>query len=531
MHEHDAVLEEAEQLLEDNVSIQGVEDAVIVGLTTWQLVGLYTSHSLSMWNSRSYEYASVLFTASAYPDTLTVASLRGLSANLAALLFSPAVGRWCNAHPSRLRTLQVSIVVQRVCICIACLGWALIVQKEGVDNQHWELKTVDDGVRLKGGTWKKAAILGVLLLLGMLEKLSAIGNLLVMERDWVPCLATSTTKPALHVLNAGIKRIDLICHLVAPLAISAVALKAGNLRWSALLIAGTQVLTVGPEMVTAHRVWTSSSSLQRPRKHPSTEKEPRRAGTKTSVLSLRGVCDWSDAVHAYYSSAAFLPSLSAAMQPFSVLTMGASMTVYLLAAQYPLFIITAARTLCTVVELSSTILTPAMVSWLNRRESYKKYTDADPMQSLVKVGLWGLGWQLTTLAPAVIALILLPAGITDPVKMQPVLSGILLTFLAASRLGPYAYSLVEQQLVQTIVPEEDRVTFSGVEMALVSFAELSRWGLTGIFGEPEQFKLVAIASFAVIAISTTLFWLWTRRWRLRKQDAEYELVAHNEPDL
>jgi hypothetical protein len=33
--------------------------------------------------------------------------------------------------------------------------------------------------------WRRATIMAGLVLLGMVEKLSAIGNTLVMERDWV----------------------------------------------------------------------------------------------------------------------------------------------------------------------------------------------------------------------------------------------------------------------------------------------------------------------------------------------------------
>lgn len=115
----DGARTERAHLLGDPVDVEEYEDSPQDDLTTLQLIGLYTSHGLSMWNSRSYEFASVLFAASAYPNTLTVASIRGLSANLASLLFSPALGRWCNQYPSRLWTLQVCIVAQRICICVA----------------------------------------------------------------------------------------------------------------------------------------------------------------------------------------------------------------------------------------------------------------------------------------------------------------------------------------------------------------------------------------------------------------------------
>ena len=67
-----------------------------IAISNWQLAGLYTTHTFSMWNMRSYEFAAVLFVSAAYPHTLTVASLRGLSAYLASLSLARAVGSWCN---------------------------------------------------------------------------------------------------------------------------------------------------------------------------------------------------------------------------------------------------------------------------------------------------------------------------------------------------------------------------------------------------------------------------------------------------
>ncbi|KAI1476151.1 hypothetical protein K445DRAFT_18104 [Daldinia sp. EC12] len=46
------------------------------GLTRAQALNLYVSHAFSTWNARGYEFAAILFTAAAYPDTLVAAALR-----------------------------------------------------------------------------------------------------------------------------------------------------------------------------------------------------------------------------------------------------------------------------------------------------------------------------------------------------------------------------------------------------------------------------------------------------------------------
>ena len=79
------------------------------------------------------------------------------------------------------------------------------------------------------------------------------------------------------------------------------------------------------------------------------------------------------------------------------------------------------------------------------------------------------------------------------------------------------YALVEQQLVQLMVPAEHRLEFTGTEMALFSFAELLRWSLIGVFGKPEEFNCVAVASFGAIVTAAVLFLWWTCRWKAKLQ--------------
>ena len=475
------------------------------GLTVRQRVLLYSSHTLSMWNSRSYEFAAVLFTTSAYPHTLTVVSLRGLSANFASLLFSPAVGRWCNRHPSRIRTLQLCIIFQRICICVACIGWTAIVHSGGTDAAIGKPPDAQDFLL---PVWLKNTIMALLIVRGMLEKLSWVGNLIIMERDWVPLLASPTSTPALHVLNADIKRIDLISKLVAPLAISGLVVGLNSLRITAILIALMQLATVVPEVFMARSVWRSSSALQSPKSASKEEVE--------IMPSFRHrITTWTGVLRRYISSPVFLPSVAWTIQPFSVLTLAASMTAYLLAADFPLTQITFARTLSTIVEIASSILTPLLISWFRRRPGREGLDDGNGIQPLISVGLIGLSWQLCLLTPAVVALIVLQNSNIHPPVSYSLVTGVLLGSLALSRLGPFAYALVEQQLVQVGVPAEQRIEFSGTEMALISFAELLRWGMTGIFGRPEQFKGVAAGSFGAIAVALAMFWWWTRRWRQR----------------
>lgn len=135
----------------------------------------------------------------------------------------------------------------------------------------------------------------------------------------------------------------------------------------------------------------------------------------------------------------------------------------------------------------------------------------DPLASLARVGLWGLSWQVLTLLPATVAFVLLPANSLTPASTYPLLTLLFFVFLSLSRLGLWTYNLVEQTLVQVLVPSTQRVEFSGVEMAFMSAAEIGRWGSTAVLPRPDQFKGVACSGLAVVAACVVLYYSWV--WR------------------
>ena len=180
------------------------------------------------------------------------------------------------------------------------------------------------------------------------------------------------------------------------------------------------------------------------------------------------------------------------------------MTTYLLNAHYTLLPITAARTLSSILELSSTVIMPLAVSFSSKASS-------DSLTPLVRVGLWGLSWQILTLLPATLSFLLLPNTASTPVLTYPLLNASFFIFLSLSRLGLWTYSLAEQTLVQVLVPSTQRVEFSGVEMAFISAAEIGRWGITAIFSRPDQFKGVACSGLGVVAGCVMLYYSWVRR--------------------
>lgn len=141
------------------------------------VIRLYTSHFLSTWNSRSFEFGAVLFLASIFPDTLLPVSVYALVRSGAAILLARPIG-WLIDEGNRLAVVRASIVGQRLAVAASCgLFWALEQQGGRMDS------------RLKNG------LFALTIVLACVEKLCSLMNLVSVERDWVVVI-TEGNEPA-----------------------------------------------------------------------------------------------------------------------------------------------------------------------------------------------------------------------------------------------------------------------------------------------------------------------------------------------
>ncbi|KAJ4309565.1 hypothetical protein N0V84_011439 [Fusarium piperis] len=157
---------------------------------------LYVSHTLSTWNSRVFEFGSVLYLAAIFPGTLMPLSVYAMARGAAAIVLSSWVGQYIDRE-DRLKTVRLSIVSQRLAVAASC---AIFLVLGRVQNLSDELRI---------------GLLVLLVLMACIEKLSAIMNLVSVERDWVVVVAQSDTT-ALRTMNSQMRRIDLICKLLGP---------------------------------------------------------------------------------------------------------------------------------------------------------------------------------------------------------------------------------------------------------------------------------------------------------------------------
>lgn len=161
----------------DTVPFLPLSPSAAKPLLTSLTTRLYTSHLLSTWNSRLFEFGAVLFLAHIFPGSLLPLSIYALVRSAAAILGAQAIGDAVDGagrNARRLAVVRTSIVASRVSVVGSCVVWLLLgLWRDGTDE---------------GGFGRDAVTLGlfvVLVALACVEKLCSIMNLVAVERDWV----------------------------------------------------------------------------------------------------------------------------------------------------------------------------------------------------------------------------------------------------------------------------------------------------------------------------------------------------------
>jgi iron-regulated transporter 1 len=147
------------------------------------------------------------------------------------------VGSWIDRAPSRLPPLLISILSNHGAIVAAYICWLIWLIMAGTETDNTPHAQNPFSSSAKGFQF------GLILVLDAIQHLSATGNKLSLERDWVPALVepagTSDAAYSLTQVNAVMGRIDLICKLVAPSLLPLIISKSGRTSWILLLVGAT----------------------------------------------------------------------------------------------------------------------------------------------------------------------------------------------------------------------------------------------------------------------------------------------------
>ncbi|KAL2673736.1 hypothetical protein Neosp_012179 [[Neocosmospora] mangrovei] len=217
--------------------------------------------------------------ATIFPGTLMPMSVYAFVRGLSAIVVAPAVGMYIDTE-NRLQVVRVSI----------------------------------------GFPPGSAMGLGLLLaatLLACFEKLCSIMNLVSVEKDWVVVVAEKDPE-ALRIINAQMRRIDLLCKLLGPLFI---ALIDGYSSEVAIIVNfAMNAASAVVEYFAIARVYWQVPELQKPKQEhwPSFQSGSsqdfdglgRRSWQRLKTLATRSATDFTF----YFNHRAFLPSFAGPRQ-------------------------------------------------------------------------------------------------------------------------------------------------------------------------------------------------------------------------
>ena len=437
------------------------------------LYRLYLSHTLSTWNARTFEFGAVIFLASIFPGTLFYASCYALFRSAAAAALSSTVGGLVDST-NRLYVVRQSIVWQRISVALSCLILAAL--SAGAPKS---------GLTLYGFFVLITALAGI-------EKLAFVANTVAVERDWIIVVSDSLGVER-QGLNSTMRRIDLICKLLAPLGIG--LLDGYSTKLAIWIVFGQNAISVIVEYFAIAQVYSAIPELGLGKRRGHTTETPPSPGG-TSIVPSRStrnaiknnIRPWKD----YFQNPAFLASFSLSLLYLTVLSFASQMTTYLLTLGFTSTHVSVMRLVAVILELSATCAAPLLMDRIGA----------------VRSGLWFINEQLLSIMLAISFF----AATTSQTHLK--LAGLaLVAGVALSRLGLWGFDLCVQYLVQEDAPEATRGSFSAIEMSLQNFFELLSFATTMIFYRPEDFKYPVYISAGAVALSAACFAGFVRQKR------------------
>ena len=437
------------------------------------LYRLYISHTLSTWNARTFEFGAVIFLAAIFPGTLFFASCYALFRSAAAA----ALGSWIGSvvdSKYRLYVVRQSIIWQRISVALSCLILAMLL----AGNPQ-------NGLIVYG-------LFATIVALAGIEKLAFVANTVAVERDWIIVVSDSLGVER-QELNSAMRRIDLICKLIAPLGIG--LLDGYSTKIAIWVVFGQNAISVLVEYFAIAQVYAAVPELGRGKELGNTTETPRSPGgtpiapSRTTLSTIKNnIRPWKD----YFQNPAFLASFSLSLLYLTVLSFASQMTTYLLTLGFTSTHVSLMRLVAVILELSATCAAPLLMNKIGA----------------VRSGLWFVNEQLFSIMAAVAFF----AATTSQTHLK--LAGLaLVAGVALSRLGLWGFDLCVQYLVQEDAPEAIRGSFSAIEMSLQNFFELLSFATTMVFYRPEDFKYPVYISTGAVALSAACFAGFVRQKR------------------
>lgn len=362
----------------------------------------------------------------------------------------------------------------------------------------------------------------------VISKMASSGIKLAFFKDWLVVLSERVSDQ-LTTLNTSMRRIDLLCSILAPMFIGLISSVSSSsialfvlAAWSTLsLLLETQLATrthaavpalqaakvpaapaasdaessASAELAPVAAMAASSSPEEsKPEILPSAEASE--SANVPARPAESGVRDFLTAWRRYVAHPTFLASFAYSLLYLNLLNLGGNMSSYLkVALGLSDLVLAIVRGVAALVGVLATVAVPRMVADLGLRRA-----------ALVSVWL-----QCACLVLVLVAFLALGASGSSGSFGAGTIT--MLIGLCSSRFGLWAFDLTQSQIMQESVAESEAGVVNGTQESLINVMYLGSFALTAIWPDatPAVFFWPVVISYASVVVASLQFSVWYAR--------------------
>lgn len=436
-----------------------------------------------------WQFAVPVLFMEIFVDTLLPSAFFTLAMYAACILVIPSAGRLLD-HTNRWKAMQFAIVAENLMIVVSStlLGLILLVTNaDGVHKPEWTPRLLF----LFGGT----------LVCGGVGQVLNDAQSLAIERDWVVVISGSDSTE-LAQLNTTMRRIDLLCKILGPMAFGVIMDFAGHdpttrAMIGAATVAMWNVLSTPLEYFMTRDIYRLVPELAVKQQSTEEQEHERQEATDGRRRLRRSFCCsryaklWLD----YAKHPVFLVSFSYCSLYMTVLDGDALNTAYLKWRGVPDSVLGSSRGAGALFGLVGTLVFPLLRQWMGR------------VERVAVLSIW-LFWLC--LAPILAAFVV--AGESQ------ISDYVMLGCMVVSRVWLWSADLAETQIMQEWIEPHRRGAVNAMQTATYQFFYMLIQVMGMLFHDPREFEVLVVFSLATVLLAAVGFSTWDLRFG-RRRDA------------
>lgn len=393
-----------------------------------------------------------------YPGTLLYTAIYGAVEALVCTILGPAYGKLVDSQP-RLSLMRYALLIENSTSVLTCVLFYIALNVE--DPLPYYISIV------------------VIAPIG--EAASACSTLAV-EKDWVVVLVSyfnsGDVTYQLSQLNSSMRRIDLLCKVLSPIAVGLVS-NFWGVRTAVATVGIWNAVSFVLEVVLVSRVYHSVPTLADKDKVV-LDALPLDPENESGHLLVKP----SNSFSTYIKHPVLLCSVSFVLLFFNLMTNGSLVTTFLKWAGYSDLTLSIFRAISAALGMTSTLLVPTMISTFGLHKTALVFS-----------------WMFTlVLLPCILVFM-----VTETLQGNHAALLVFAGAISLSRLGLWGFDLSVTQITQQMVAPSIAGVINGYQDSLTRVMGLLAWALILYYSDPTAFSVPIYISYASIVVSSIVF--------------------------